>query len=84
MIVFNIDNTFLKDFLDHLNRALTIFNATRRTHSRFDLFRSYSLLGFMSAESDEHEKEKLHSHFNPLRKRLVLGMIIDMRGEAAK
>jgi hypothetical protein len=38
----------------------------------------------MSAESDEHEKEKLHSYFNPLRKRLVLGMIIDMRGEAAK
>jgi hypothetical protein len=32
LIVFNIDNTFLKDFLDHLNRALTIFNATRRTH----------------------------------------------------
>jgi len=33
--------------------------------------------GFMSAESDGHEKEKLHSHFNPLRKRLVLGTIID-------
>jgi len=41
-------------------------------------------LGFMSAESDEHEKEKLHSYFNPLRKRLVLGTIIDMKGEAAR
>jgi hypothetical protein len=33
--------------------------------------------GFMSAESNGHEKEKLHSQFNPLRKRLVLGTIID-------
>jgi hypothetical protein len=33
--------------------------------------------GFMRAESDGHEKEKLHSHFSPLRKRLVLGTIID-------
>jgi len=41
-------------------------------------------LGFMSAESDEHEKEKLHSYFSPLRKRLVLGTIIDMKGEAAR
>jgi hypothetical protein len=30
-----------------------------------------------SAESDVHEKEKFHSHLNPLRKRLVLGTIID-------
>ena len=36
--------------------------------------------GFMSAESDGHEKEKVHSHFNPLRKRLVLGTIIDRQG----
>jgi hypothetical protein len=36
--------------------------------------------GFKRAESDGHEKEKLHSHFNPLRKRLVLGTIIDRQG----
>jgi hypothetical protein len=33
--------------------------------------------GFMSAESDGQEEERRHSHFNPLRKRLVLGTIID-------
>ena len=33
--------------------------------------------GFMSARNGGHEKEKLHAHFNPLRKRLVLGTIID-------
>jgi hypothetical protein len=38
----------------------------------------------MLAEIDGHEKEKLRSHFNPLRKRLVLGTIIDMKREAAK
>ena len=38
--------------------------------------------GFMSAESDGHEKEKLHSHFSPLRKRLVLGTIMDKPGGA--
>jgi hypothetical protein len=32
---------------------------------------------FMNAANDGHEKEKLHSHFNPLRKRLVLGTIIE-------
>ena len=32
---------------------------------------------FRSAENDGHEKEKLHSYFSPLRKRLVLGTIID-------
>jgi hypothetical protein len=36
----------------------------------------------MSAESDEYEKEKLHSYFSPLRKRLVLGTIIDRQGGA--
>jgi len=35
--------------------------------------------GFMSAESDGHEKEKRHSYFTPLRKRLVLGTIIDRK-----
>ena len=39
---------------------------------------------FKNAENDRQEKEKLHSHFNPLRKRLMLGTIIDRRGEAAK
>jgi tetratricopeptide (TPR) repeat protein len=32
---------------------------------------------FRSAENDEHEKERSHSYFSPLRKRLVLGTIID-------
>jgi len=32
---------------------------------------------FRSTENDGHEKEKLHSYFSPLRKRLVLGTIID-------
>jgi hypothetical protein len=31
--------------------------------------------GFMSAESDGHEKR--HSYFSPLHQRLVLGTIID-------
>ena len=37
---------------------------------------------FMNAANDGHEKEKLHSHFNPLRKRLVLGTIIERLGSA--
>jgi hypothetical protein len=39
---------------------------------------------FRSATNDGHEKESRHSYFSPLRKRLVLGTIIDMKGEAAK
>ena len=39
---------------------------------------------FMSAESDEPEKERRPLYFSPLRKRLVLGTIIDMKGEAAR
>ena len=38
--------------------------------------------GFMSAESDGPEKR--HSYFSLLRKRMVLGTIIDMKREAAK
>ena len=38
--------------------------------------------GFMSAESDGQEKERRHSYFSPLRKRLVLGTIMDMPGGA--
>ena len=37
---------------------------------------------FRNASNDG--KEKRHSYFSPLRKRLVLGTIIDMKGEAAK
>jgi hypothetical protein len=32
---------------------------------------------FMSAESDEPEKERRYSYFSPLRKRLVLGTVTD-------
>ena len=39
---------------------------------------------FRSAESDGHEKVSHHSYFSPLRKRLMLGTIVDMKGEAAR
>ncbi len=39
---------------------------------------------FRSAENDGHEKVSHHSYFSPLRKRLMLGTIVDMNGEAAK
>jgi len=39
---------------------------------------------FRNAAHDGPEKERRHSYFSPLRKRLVLGTIIDMKGEAAK
>ena len=32
---------------------------------------------FLNAESDRQEKENFHSYFSPLRKRLVLGTIIE-------
>ncbi|MGZ7131097.1 MAG: hypothetical protein ACXVIX_08095 [Halobacteriota archaeon] len=35
---------------------------------------------FRAGESDGHEKERRHSCINALRKRLVLGTIIDKRG----
>ena len=38
--------------------------------------------GFMSAESDGQEKKRRHSCFSPLRKRLVLGTIMDKPGGA--
>jgi hypothetical protein len=34
--------------------------------------------------ASNYGKEKRHSYFRPLRKRLVLGTIIDMKREAAK
>ncbi|MGZ5521226.1 MAG: hypothetical protein ACXWET_05620 [Halobacteriota archaeon] len=37
---------------------------------------------FMSAESDGKEEERRHSYFSPLRKRLVLGTIIERLGGA--
>ena len=37
---------------------------------------------FMNASNDDQEKH--HSYFSPLRKRPVLGTIIDMKGEAVK
>ena len=40
------------------------------------------VLGFMSAESDGHEKERRYSYFSPLRKRLVLGTVIGRQGGA--
>jgi hypothetical protein len=36
-----------------------------------------SFRSFRSAENDGQEKERSHSYFSPLRKRLVLGTIID-------
>ena len=38
--------------------------------------------GFMSAESDGHEKERSCSYFSPLHKRLVLGTVIKRLGSA--
>jgi hypothetical protein len=37
---------------------------------------------FRRAENNGQEKEKRHSYFSPLRKRLVLGTIIDKQGGA--
>ena len=42
------------------------------------------IFNFRNASNDDQEKERSHSHFTPLRKRLVLVTIIDMKGEAAK
>jgi hypothetical protein len=39
---------------------------------------------FRSAANEGQEKASRHLYFSPLRKRLVLGTIIDMKGEAAK
>jgi len=39
---------------------------------------------FRKAENDGQEKERPHSFFSPLRKRLVLGTIIDMKDGATK
>jgi hypothetical protein len=39
---------------------------------------------FRNAANDGQEKERRQSYFSPLRKRLVLGTIINMKGEAAK
>jgi hypothetical protein len=39
---------------------------------------------FMSVVNDGHEKERRHSYFNPLGKRLVLGTIIDMKDDPSK
>jgi len=38
--------------------------------------------GYRGAESDGQEKERRHSYFSPLRKRLVLGTIIDRQVSA--
>jgi hypothetical protein len=37
---------------------------------------------FKTAEKEGQEKERYHSYLNPLRKRLVLGTIIDRQGGA--
>jgi len=39
---------------------------------------------FKSFRKCRDGKERSHSYFSPLRKRLVLGTIMDRRGEAAK
>jgi len=38
--------------------------------------------GFISASNDGQEKERRQSHFSPLRKRLVLGTVIERVGRA--
>jgi hypothetical protein len=42
------------------------------------------VLCFRTAEKETQEKERHHSYFSPLGKRLVLGTIVDTKGEAAK
>jgi hypothetical protein len=37
---------------------------------------------FRTAEKEEQEKERQHSYLSPLRKRLVLGTVIDKLGSA--
>ena len=64
-----------------LNRALSEVKTKPYEESEAQLDDTQALnalvSGFMSAEIDGHEKEKLHSHFSPIRKRLVLGTIIE-------
>ena len=71
---------------DLLNRALSEVKtkAYEESEAQLDDTQALNALvsGFMSAESDGHEKEKLHSHFSPLRKRLELGTIIERCGGA--
>ncbi|MGZ8889532.1 MAG: hypothetical protein ACXW1D_08360, partial [Halobacteriota archaeon] len=38
--------------------------------------------GFRTAEKEEQEEERSHSYFSPLRKRLVLGTVIERLGSA--
>ncbi|MGZ4951716.1 MAG: hypothetical protein ACXV5K_11885, partial [Halobacteriota archaeon] len=69
-----------------LNRALSEVKtkAYEESEAQLDDTQALNALvsGFMSADSDGRKKEKLHSHFNPLRKRLVLGTVIERIGSA--
>ena len=64
-----------------LSRALSAVKtkAYEESEAQLDDTQALNALvsGFKRAESDGHEKEKLHSHFSPFRQRLVLGTIID-------
>jgi hypothetical protein len=64
-----------------LNRALSEVKTKAYEESEASLDDTEALSAlvscFISAESDGREKEMLHSHFSPLRKRLVLGTLIE-------
>ena len=67
-----------------LGRALSEvkIKAYEESEAQLDDTQALNVLvsGFMSAESGGHEEERHHAYFNPLRKRLVLGTIIDRQG----
>jgi hypothetical protein len=69
-----------------LSRALTEVKTKAYEESEVQLDDTQALdalvSGFMSPESDGHEKEGRHSYFSPLGKRLVLGTIIERLGGA--
>ena len=72
-----------------LNRALSEVKTKAYEDSEAQLDDTQALETLVSCfrsfrNASNYGKEKRHSYFNPLRKRLVLGTIIDMKGEAAR
>jgi hypothetical protein len=74
LIIMGSDAEFLSNALSEVKTK-----AYEESKARLDDTQALDALVscFMSAESDEPEKGWPHSYFSPLRKRLVLGTIID-------
>jgi hypothetical protein len=69
-----------------LNRALSEVKTKAYEESEASLDDTEALSALVScfsiAEKEEQEKERQHSYLSPLRKRLVLGTVIDRLGSA--